>query len=105
MVTWRTATEETGYDPSKAAMVTNLSQVAEMAIIWKKPIQESNYEPAKSAIVLVHHSPAPAPIDMRGLPIQEADCDQVKSLMVFPSPALPNMKTAIMALGRKDQTP
>ena len=66
-------------------MVTIFSQVAAMATIWKKPVQESNYEPTKSAMVLVHRSPAPAPMDMRGLPIQEADYDQAKSLMVIRS--------------------
>ena len=88
MAAWRMPTEETGYHPGKAAMVTNLSQVAEMATIWTRPIQESNYQPTKSTMVLVHRSPAPAPTDVRVLPIQEADFDQAKSLMVLPSPAL-----------------
>ena len=93
MVAWSIPREETEYNTSKAEMVTNFSQVAEMAVIWNKPLQESNYEPTKSAMVLVHHSPAPVPMDMRGLPIQEADYDQAKSLMVIPGPGL---KTATM---------
>ena len=93
MAAWRIPTEETGYNPSKAAMVTNLSQVAEMGTIWKRPIKESNYQPTKSAMVLVHHSPPPAPMDVTVLPIQEADYDQTKSLMVLPSPALPSYCT------------
>ena len=68
-------------------MVTNLSPVTEMAVAWKRPVQESNYEPTKSAMV-VHHSPAPVPMDVRGLPIQEIGYDQAKSLVVIPSPAL-----------------
>ena len=68
--------------------VTNLSRVAEMAVTWKKPVQESNYESTKSAMV-VHHSPSPAPMDVRDLPIQEVGHDQAKSLVVIPSPALP----------------
>ena len=46
-------------------MVTNLSQVTVMATIWKRPIQESNLKSTKSAMALVHHSPAPAPLQER----------------------------------------
>ena len=87
--------EETGYDPTKTAMVIHHSSMLAKIITWKKPIQESNYEPSKTAMVVLYIAGA-AQMDVRSLPIQEANYEQTKSGMVITIPPLPTyMKTPL----------